>query len=415
MRKLTLLSGIFSLTFLLFLSSCKKEDAPFLGNPGDLISYELIDSLGIAEIDSIRTSTLINFLSDASIKGDQYENRFSLPQNPVKLYKVTYRSVVPESGNKPTIATGLIAIPVISSNNLPMISYQHGTVFDKLMVPSVYRYSDETKFMVLQFASQGYAMIAADYFGLGNTSTEPNSYAVRNSTEQACLDMYKASQKVLEDLNITMSKFFINGWSQGAYNTMLFLRRLERENIDVKACFTAAAPVDSKLFITRMLFNRRPFDAVYTTAVLTNLMFAIEKYNKLEGVTSRYIKSDYYNSAKDFYDFKINFFEYLDTVPSNLDTVFTAEFFQDARNPNTEFWNILERSEAYRWLSPTPLRAYYGLLDEAVPETNARLAVDYMTLLGKTDAQAINAGTFADHRNTYIESLIDAKSWIDSF
>ena len=415
MQKLNHLSFVLVLSVLFFLGACKKKDTPPVGNPGDLISYELIDSMDLTELDNIRTSDLISFLSTASIKGDQYENRFSLPQNAVKIYKVTYRSIIPEQCNKPTIATGFIAIPVTASTDLPMISYQHGTVFYKFMVPSVFNFSDETKFMVLQFAAQGYVVIAADYFGLGNTNTETNSYFVRYSTEQACLDLYKASQKILEDQNITMSKFFINGWSQGAYNTMLFLRRLERENIPVRAAFTAAAPVDPQFFVTRGLFNPRIIDAEYTGAALCNMIFSIEKYNKLDGIARKYINSDYYETAKDFHEFKIGYPEFMAAVPRQLDSTFTPEFFQDARSSNTPFWEILASSEAYKWFSTTPLRAYYGMSDEAVPEYIAKLAVDYMNLLGKTDAQSFNAGTFADHRNTYIESIIDAKSWIDSF
>lgn len=404
------------IAFSFSISGCKKEDAPIIPavNAGDLISYELIGTLSTSAIDSIRTKTLTTFLSSANIKADQYVNRFSLPKFAVKLYRIKYFSIIPELGNKSTIATGLIAIPETSLTELPMISYQHGTVFYKVMVPSVYDFSDETKFMVQQFASQGYILIAADYFGLGNTSTEANSYFVRYSTEQACLDLYKASQKVLEAQNVKMSKFFVSGWSQGAYNTMLFLRRLEKENIPVKAAFTAAAPLDPQLFVTRGLFNPRPFDAVYTVPALCNVMFSIEKYNKLD-VTKKYIKSEYYSKAKNFYEFKLDYLQFMAEVPKQLDSVFTTDFYQDAKSVNTPFWQILASSEAYRWLSPTPLRAYYGLQDEAVPEYISTLAVDYMKILGKANGQTFNAGANADHRNTFIESIVDAKTWIDSY
>lgn len=400
---------------LFFLSSCNKSDNTPTKNAGDLISYELIDSLTISEIENIRDVDLTNFLSSATIHADAYASRFEIPQNAVKLFRVTYQSKIPEMNDKPTVATGLVAIPVVSSRQLPVISYQHGTVFGKTEVPSVFTDSYETKFMVLQFAAQGYVLFAPDYFGLGNTSTEGNSYFVRYSTEQACLDLYKAAQKVLEAENISMTKFFINGWSQGAYNTMLYLRRLERENISVKAAFTAAAPVDPQLLITRGLFNRRSFDAPYFPAALCNEIFSIEKYNQLDGISRAYIKPKYYKFAKDFYDFKINFFQFIDSVPPNLDSVFTTQFFDEARSVNTPFWTILQASEAYHWLSPTPLHAYYSLSDEAVPEFLSKLAVDYMAILGKTNGQTFNAGDSADHRATYIESIVDAKSWIDGF
>jgi pimeloyl-ACP methyl ester carboxylesterase len=399
-------------------SACKKEEpipSPIPVNPGELVKYELIDTLTIPEIDNIRTTRLTEFLFDATIHADAYVNRFQQPRYAVKLYRVTYKSIIPEQGNRPTTATGLVAIPIIDSRQLPVISYQHGTVFGKNEVPSNLPESYETMFMVLQFAAQGYVLLAPDYFGLGSTSPEGNSYFVRYSTEQACLDLYKSAQKVLETENISMSKFFINGWSQGAYNTMLYLRRLESERIPVKAVFTAAAPVDPPQFVARGLFNPRPIDAPYFAAALCNKIFSIEKYNNLSGLSTEYIKPKYYKFAKDFYEFKISFRQLLDSVPTQLDSVFNQQFFTDARNINTPFWNILANSEAYRWLSPTPLRAYYGLKDEAVPEFIATMAVDYMARLGKQNGQSINAGDEADHRATYIESLVDAKSWIDSF
>jgi hypothetical protein len=105
----------------------------------------------------------------------------------------------------------------------------------------------------------------------------------------------------------------------------------------------------------------------------------------------------------------------VDTVPVQLQQAFTQELFDDAAQADTRFWEIISSSEAYRWLSPTPLRAYYGGRDEAVPDFIAKLAVDYMTTIGKQDAQSFSAGDRADHRATYIESILDAKSWVDGF
>lgn len=396
------------------LLSCKKNSAIFNSGNKKLISYVLIDSLSLEEINGINSVTLEAFLNTSSINASNYTNRIHKPKYTVRLYRVNYESFIPELG-KSTIATGLIAIPNINSKDLPVISYQHGTVFDKRMVPSMPEVSAETQFMVSQFASQGYVLIAADYFGLGDYSTEPNSYFVRYSTEQSCLDMYYAALEVFDQEKINKTKFFVSGWSQGAYNTMLYLRRLEKENIAVNAAFTAAAPVDPMLFVTRGLFNPRPFDAQYTVAALCNMIMSIEKYNNLEGISKKYIKSEYHEAAKSFYNFKKDYVSFIKEVPTQLDSVFTQTFYDEAKTGDTPFWQILRNSEAYRWFSPIPLRAYYGMYDEAVPEKIATLAVDYMQTLGKQNATTHNAGIKADHRATYIESIIDAKPWIDSF
>ncbi|MFM7014786.1 MAG: hypothetical protein ACKOX3_00515 [Bacteroidota bacterium] len=403
------------MAFLGLFTSCQKDDLAnqTSSTPGTLISYEYIKTVSTTEMNFLTTVGLSYFM-DPSQNAASYSPRFAVPKYPVKLYKVTYQSVIPEL-NKPTIGTGLIAIPDVDTASLPMISYQHGTVFSRYWVPSIPDSSYETQYMIAQFASQGYVLIGADYFGIRPGTTESNTYFVQKSTEQACLDMYKASLQVLAKENIAMTKFFVNGWSQGAYNTMTFLRRLERENIPVRAAFTAAAPVDPLFFITRGVFNPRSFDAPYFPAGLCNMLFSIEKYNKISGLTTRYIQPQYLDDARKFYNFEKTFDEFYRDVPHALDSVFTPQFFAEGQTVNAPFWRVLGESEAYKWLSPTPLRAYYGMHDEAVPEYIASLAVNYMTTLGKTDAVAINAGQNADHRTTYIESILDAKAWIDSY
>ena len=139
--------------------------------------------------------------------------------------KVTYDSIISEQGDKPIKAYGLLALPKDrSSSSMPIISYQHGTAFGKHEVPS-YAFSDqinplsyETRLMVAQFASQGYILIAADYFGIGN-SNEPEAYTVKASEQQACLDLYKAVIAFLDNEQIAYSDLFLTGWSQGGLVT----------------------------------------------------------------------------------------------------------------------------------------------------------------------------------------------------
>lgn len=57
-------------------------------------------------------------------------NVFYTPaRHAVDLYRISYDSVIPERGNKPTRASGLLAIPDTEKRSWPMVSYQHGTVY----------------------------------------------------------------------------------------------------------------------------------------------------------------------------------------------------------------------------------------------------------------------------------------------
>jgi hypothetical protein len=415
MKKFVLLWASMAFVWGISQTGCSSDDGIIPGAPGDIIAVDSMTTLSLASLEQIRTSNMDLFIGDTAFDVNFYRNRFPQPQYTVTLYAIKYWSIIPEFNNRPTVATGLLAVPVTGNNAMPLISYQHGTVFYKEWAPSMFMESLETQFMALQFASQGYMLMAADYFGIGNVSTEVNSYFARMSNEQACLDMYRATQQVLQQKNLQMTKFFINGWSQGAYNTMLFLRRLEQEGIPVTAAMTAACPMDLQFFVTRALLNPRPFDAQYTVAALSNMILSVEHYRQLDGIAARYIKPEYLDTVRMFHRFEIGYPEFVAAVPTHLPDAFTPELFADAQSGQAPFFGILASSEAYRWLSPTPLRTYYGMKDEVVPDYGVLMAVDYMITLGKTNVEAINAGAEADHRKTYLESLADGKAWIDSF
>jgi pimeloyl-ACP methyl ester carboxylesterase len=380
---------------------------------------QLIKSEQIAVFDQDKLTKIVNeelgqFLNSAPIPFESYQGRFSEPKNKLTLYKLTYQTTVPEQNMRPTIATGLIAIPDIVKDDMPMISYQHGTVFGKEDVPSSIENSMEMKLILAQFGGQGYICIGADYIGLGD-SKEPNSYFSMSATEEACMDMYTAANQFLKQKQIKTGPFFTMGWSQGGYNNMVFLRRLERSGVPVKASATAAAPVDLNFFITRGLTNPRPIDAIFTPASISNLLFSFENYYKIPGLAASIIRPEFYAISKDFYDFKIGFLVHLQKTTGKVSDFLKPEFVEDMKMGRGKVFKILQESEAYRWVSTTPLRAYYGMQDEAVPDYIARLAVEYQSYLGKKNGETFNAGEKADHRDTYIHALIEVKPWFDTF
>lgn len=212
-----------------------------------------------------------------------------------------------------------------------------------------------------------------------------------------------------------MKAFFTLGWSQGGYNNMLFLRRLEQARIPVTAAATASAPVDLAFFILRGVSNPRPFDAVYTPAAFGNMLFGFEHYRDFPGLAREAIRPEYYQLAEDFYHFKLDFLEYLQKSTGSVREFLNPEFIRELALGNSRLTPLLEAAESYRWVSRTPLRAYSGGKDEVVPDYLARFGVDYQSLLGKQNGEALSAGENADHRATYVYAVIDLKSWFDSF
>jgi hypothetical protein len=60
-------------------------------------------------------------------------------RNAVRLYRVTYPSMIPEQDNRRVLLSGLVAVPDVPAGPLRLMSYQHGTVYGKQEVPSFRR------------------------------------------------------------------------------------------------------------------------------------------------------------------------------------------------------------------------------------------------------------------------------------
>jgi hypothetical protein len=343
-----------------------------------------------------------------------FKGQFATPKYPVKLYRVKYRSVAPEYGNWPVEASGLVAIPETGGDSMPIVSYQHGTVFSHTEVPSFTDESMETKLMLAQFASQGYIVIGADYFGLG-ISKLPNSYLVRGSSEQACVDMLYAAQDILKSMKIKQGPLFVHGWSQGGWTNMTFLRKLEYLRIKVTAASTASAPVDAFATMNRWINNYQVGDAVYLPACVTNYIFAVEFYHQIPGLSRSAIRPEYYQSAKEFFEFKIDWPTYRKRTKDKVKDILIPEFMSGGDFGTGVYWLDLEKSQAYRWRCQTPLINYYGEKDEVVPVYIAKLAEGFHSLFGSNTTRAESAGPEADHRATYVYSVIHVKPWFDTF
>jgi len=379
------------------------------------VSYELIGRYDTARLDRITSTELDEFMASSTVP-KAFDGKFAKARYAVRLYRVTYASVVPELGNQPTVATGLVAVPengVKGAQTLPLVSYQHGTVFDKSWVPSQPDNSAETRIMLAAFAAQGYVVIGADYFGRGGSAL-PDSYLVKASTQQATLDMLTAARAVLGALQVSPGKFFVSGWSQGGWATMVFLQKLEALGIKVTAAAAASAPVDVYLTTNRWMNNPQPIDAVYLPGCSALQLFAQQYYLQQPGLAASAIRPQYLAAAEAFYNGTMSWEAFSKATPSKLADFIRPEFAASGMTGQTPYWRVLQDNQAYRWKSVTPLRSYIGSKDEVTPLWIGRLPEATQTLLGGAKAVAIDAGPDADHRAVFVFGVLDQKPWFDS-
>ena len=379
------------------------------------VRYELIGRYDTARLDTILSSELAAFMA-SSTTPRAFVGKFARAKYGVRLYRVTYASVVPELGNRPTVASGLVAVPETGSHGpqtLPVVSYQHGTVFDKAWVPSQPENSAETRIMIAAFAAQGYVVIGADYFGRG-VSDLPDSYLVKASTQQATTDMLFAARDVLGALDVTPGKLFVSGWSQGGWATMVFLQKLEQLGIKVTAAAAASAPVDLYLTTNRWMNNPQPVDAVYLPGCTALQLFAQQYYLQAPGLAASAIRPELLAAAAGLYNGSVTWEAFAAATPSKLGAFIRPEFAASGLTGQTPYWRVLQDSQGYRWKSVTRLRTYYGGRDEVTPEYIGKLPAATQALVGGAATQAIDAGADADHRGVFVFGVLDQKLWFDA-
>jgi len=331
------------------------------------------------------------------------------PRYPVRLFRVTYPSVIPEKGNQPTIATGLVAIPEGLNGRLPVVSYQHGTVFGKQEVPSFPEESFETRLMLALFATRGYVVTGADYFGMG-LSTEKDSYIVLGSQTQACIDLRRPAEELLAREGITPGDHFLGGWSQGGVVTMALLERLEQAGLPVRAVGTAAAQCDGYVMTSGFLNFPRPIEAWWVTTMFILTAFSFEEYYDIPGLAQGLFTPEMYPLARGVYlkDGSVKLADF----PRDLRKLIRPEFFDPARYRSSAYGRLAAAMQPYRWVIRTPVRMYYGEVDECLTVGLARLPMEYQRAIGNDRVTAISAGPDANHRITYARA---AKEWLAWF
>jgi pimeloyl-ACP methyl ester carboxylesterase len=366
------------------------------------VRYELIGRWETERLNTILSSEFPEFAG--------IDVKYPPAVNAVRLYRVSYDSVVPEQGNRPIAATGLIAVPDTDGKTFPMLSYQHGTVYGKEEVPSFPDQSPETELMIALFGGQGYVVIGADYFGMGE-SKEPEGYLVKGSHQQATYDMLVASRAVLDHMGVASSKLFLSGWSQGGFVTMAMLEKLEASGVEVNAAATASAPLDLYALMEGLLVFPRKIDASWINSVMILSAFAYENYYGIPGLARSIFVDEHYETARRAYE---RLPTDVATIPTDLRKLIRPEYFDTGYFGRSAFGRLMAAAHAYRWVIRTPVRNYYGDTDEAIPVGIGQIAMFYQHAMGNGNpkVEAISTGP-TTHRGTYAKAAAEWKTWFD--
>jgi hypothetical protein len=404
--------------------------------------FTFLKTVSVGELNTILDAGRADFLKEDQ-PGPGYQlTPVSKAANAVDIYSVLYETGMPERGNERVTVSGLLALPqVADQSTIPLISYQHGTVYHRYAVPS-YAFADSTpsphdhrpesyedRYMVALFGGSGYAVMAADYVGMGADAGNGEAYLIKGSSAQASFDLFRQVQTYLATRNIKAPKFFLAGWSQGGLNTTGFLEKLESNGVEVSGAFTAAAPNDPFAALNAALFHPLATDSPFFAPMIGQLAFSCERYGGPAGLAKAALNPEFYPDLKSIYERSYGdppgdpnaLLDMMSRWEGMPIVNFLAEDLRDpAAFAASDFGRCLAANDTYRQDFKAELRMYFGTDDAIVRPRIGRLAYDYHLALNATpQAQTqsritpflVEGGT---HRRSFITGSVAAKSWMDS-
>jgi pimeloyl-ACP methyl ester carboxylesterase len=310
-------------------------------------------------------------------------------------------------------ASGLLCLPKGKSGAGPLLSFQHGTIFNKTDAPTTLNSSYYWTGPL--FASLGYIAVVPDYLGYGASSAILHPYLHAKTLSSSIVDMLRAAKHflALPEINIaTDGRLFLAGYSEGGYATLAAQKSLEglpteftvtisepgAGPYDVSETFSSQVKlptVDGPAYIT---FLVKSYDMIYIHPSKITYYFTQSAAAQLDTLFAGNLSSGAINGALGG-----------STIPIN--TLFNQTFLDSFNGPGeADLKAALVANDIYNWKPSAPTIFFHGQDDDLVPYANSAKAVQTMQANGAASVSLhdCNAGPFpTTHENCGAPYLVD--------
>ncbi len=328
----------------------------------------------------LKQATPVNTLSAAEITAAAAAPGSKAPpfvaKYAVSSTRLTYETL--DSDGRQVTASGLVSVPVkAAGNRSPIISYQHGTIFNDAEAPSNNVVAGEPPIVM---ASLGYIVVAPDYVGYGASKGTPHPYLKSAPTASAVIDLLTAAALWRQREGIADNgQLFLVGYSEGGYATMAAHRALQAGDSLHKPTLVGSVPgagpynlgITLGVLIDRLRDDNPVLGALINPGFLRHLGSTVR-----DEVRRQLVKA---------------------LIPDDADVVFDTRFIDLLLADDAA---ALERDyNVDDWTPATPLRMFHGRDDRTVPYTASTHALQTMLARGASTATLTDcASTPAGHQ-----------------
>lgn len=346
----------FLIILVAFLSACSSDDTPPINNDQVLIQAELVYSATAQQI------KLLAQISGFAIDPNEF-------QHDIEIFKVTYKTLYEGS----TIsASGLIALPK-TTQEVAMLSFQHGTLTNGAEAPSNFSTSNPNTLVYAAISSAGFIAVIPDYLGFGSSSSILHPYYVENLTASTIIDMLKGARELAQQKNIPFNtKLFLAGYSEGGYATMATHKAIEEnspEGFELVASFPGAGAYDVK-GAQDYIFDLQEYDDPHYLAYLAR---AYQLTYHHDNLLIDFFKEPYASRIPALFDGEKGAGEINAQLTTKL-TDLIQENVLDNINTDPKYAYLLDafnENSLTDWTPTIKMFMYHGLSDATVPYQNS--------------------------------------------
>jgi pimeloyl-ACP methyl ester carboxylesterase len=314
----------------------------------------------------------------------------------VNCYKLTY--LTPDVSGTLINASGLVCLPEPRSGGNPVVSYQHGTIFQDRDAPTGFLTSAEALLGAV-LAGLGYIAVLPDYIGYGDSTDKLHPYVHAATLASATVDMNRAARIFLAQPGIsrtTNGQFFLTGYSEGGYATLATQRLMELNlatEFPVTASEPGAGPYDLSGTVRDMLGRATLPQPAFSG-------FFVKAYDSIYNAPSQlshYFAPAFVNIVDTHFDGTFSRSE-ISTALGGPDVstsvLFNRTFIDSYLNGGELTLKArIGENDIYTWAPKVPTRLFHGRDDEVVPYANAVTAQTRMTLLSSTTVTVVDCVT----------------------
>ncbi len=338
--------------------------------------------------------------------GLEHDLQFSYTVN---VFKIEYQTIT--AAGTPVHASGALMVPQ-TSDPVPLLSLQHGTVTGRNEVASVNPLNSVEGIVGVMTAALGYLSNVPDYTGYG-VSNMLHPYVHARSLALAVIDMLRATRNYMQNTSIALAdQIYLTGYSEGGYATLAAQKEIE-ENYAGEFQLTAVAPMAGPYDLAgtvETILQQQYYDHPCYVAFLLTAYNNIYGWNRLNEI----FMAPYAAMMPGLFNGSKSYAEINELLPAEIRDLVTAEFI-DGYLAGTEpdVMNAVVENTLLDWSPVTPIRFFHGNADEAVPFSNAISAIE--NLSAQSDASielvTIEGGT---HASAGIPAILGMIDWFEN-